>query len=186
MPNYFFTSDTHYGHAKVIQYSKRPFTDVGHMESELIDRWNAVVKPGDFVYHLGDFAFLRGPIATRIAGALNGRKFLVWGNHDKKLRLNKPFMAQWGWCEDQTAIKVGDQKIILNHYPLLTWEKAHYGSWMLHGHCHGTLFKDPYARRVDVGVDVWGYTPVSFDQLAEVMAKKEFRPVDRHGADDHE
>ena len=34
------TSDTHFGHAKVIEYCDRPFNDIHEMDRELIKRWN--------------------------------------------------------------------------------------------------------------------------------------------------
>ena len=52
----FFTSDTHFNHANVVQYDNRPFADEDEMTHELIQRWNGVVHPGDIVYHLGDFS----------------------------------------------------------------------------------------------------------------------------------
>lgn len=68
----FFTSDTHYHHARVIHYSKRPFESVDEMGEALIANWNAVVRPGDLVYHLGDFAFCDAARAVVIAKRLNG------------------------------------------------------------------------------------------------------------------
>ena len=52
----FFTADTHYGHRAVVDYCHRPFVDEKEMDEAMIERWNAVVQPGDLVYHLGDFA----------------------------------------------------------------------------------------------------------------------------------
>jgi calcineurin-like phosphoesterase family protein len=33
----------------------------------------------------------------------------------------------------------------------------------LHGHSHGKL--KPVARQVDVGVDVWGYRPITLETI---------------------
>lgn len=184
-----FTSDQHYGHKRICEFAKRPFSDIVEMREELIQRHNEVVESGDLVYHLGDFAFLDDVEAIKIARRLNGNRYLIWGNHDKKLRKSKQFVSQWIWCKDYAEIDVpGDPgtKVILAHYPFLTWNKSHHGSFHLHGHCHGSLKPDPGARRVDVGVDCWNYYPVSFEEVAEVMSKKVFKPVDQHGARDFE
>jgi calcineurin-like phosphoesterase family protein len=180
--NHWFTSDTHYGHANIIGYSNRPYDSVIEMREDFITNWNAVVRPGDLVYHLGDFAFTKPEEAVKILNRLNGQKYLVWGNHDKRLRKEKDFMEKWVWCKDLTEISIGDQKIVLCHYPMLTWNKSHRGSWNLHGHCHGSLKPDPHSLRVDVGVDCFDYYPVHFEELQKIMSKKTYQPVDHHGA----
>lgn len=50
----FYISDWHYGHANVIAFDNRPFKSLLEMDEALVDRWNAVVSPGDIVYVLGD------------------------------------------------------------------------------------------------------------------------------------
>lgn len=49
----FYISDWHYGHANVIAFDNRPFKSLLEMDEALVDRWNAVVSPGDIVYVLG-------------------------------------------------------------------------------------------------------------------------------------
>ena len=181
-----FTSDTHFGHRNVIEYSNRPFEHVDEMNETLIRNWNERVQPGDSVYHLGDFALCPEKDAVNILRRLSGQKFLVWGNHDKRLRKNKDFIAFWTKTDNMMDIKVGEQRIVLCHFPMLTWNKSHHGSWNLHGHCHGSLPDDPHSLRIDVGVDPWQMHPVSYEELAERMALKRFVPVDHHGARDHE
>lgn len=176
-----FTSDTHYGHANIIRLVNRPFPHVDAMDEAMVDRWNALVQPDDLVYHLGDFSFHKPGRATSIAARLNGQKFLVWGNHDKPLRKESEFLAQWIWCKDLADIEVQGKKIILCHYAMKVWNKSHHDSWQLYGHSHGSLPDDPNALQLDVGVDCWDYRPVSFEQVAERMAKKNYRPVDHHG-----
>lgn len=47
----FFTSDTHFGHANIINLCKRPFRDVNHMNDMLVENWNNVVTDDDTVFH---------------------------------------------------------------------------------------------------------------------------------------
>ena len=54
----FFTSDTHFYHANIINFCKRPFANVETMNEALIENWNAVVGANDIVFHLGDFCFI--------------------------------------------------------------------------------------------------------------------------------
>ncbi len=60
------------------------------------------------------------------------------------------------------------------------WKGNHRGTWHLYGHSHGTLPDDPNARCFDIGVDCHNFTPVSFGQVKELMAKKNFKPLDHH------
>ena len=72
----YFTSDTHFGHANIIKYCKRPFANVDEMNIALVAAWNAKVKPEDTVYHLGDVTFKR----LDMVPLLNGTKILIRGN----------------------------------------------------------------------------------------------------------
>ena len=58
---------------------------------------------------------------------------------------------------------------------------SHVGAWHLYGHSHGLLPDDPNALSLDVGVDCWGFRPVSFAQIQACMATKTWKPVDGHG-----
>lgn len=177
-----FTSDLHFGHARIIEYSRRPFASAPEMREELVRRWNDRVRPGDRVYILGDFALCRPDDALAIAQRLMGQKYLVAGNHDEANRAAYERSEAFVWVRDLASIKVGEQSIEMCHYPMLTWRGSHRGSWMLHGHCHGSLKEDLDACRYDVGVDVFGhgYAPVSFEQIAQVMRGRGFEPKDHH------
>lgn len=82
----FYTSDTHFGHERILELCERPFSDVTRMNEALIERWNNVVQPEDTVYHLGDVALGKIAESLPLISRLNGYKILVLGNHDR------PFM----------------------------------------------------------------------------------------------
>ena len=187
----FFTSDLHFGHRNVIKYVPRPFSSVEEMDATMIERWNALVAPGDDVYIVGDFALCRPARAVEIAHALNGNKFLVRGNHDKRVEgaLHKCF----AWVKDVYTAKVPDadapggvQRIVLYHYAMRVWDGSHYGAWSLYGHSHGNLADDPNSLSFDIGVDCWDYRPVSYAEVKARMATKRWKPVDHHGREDDE
>ena len=79
--NIYFTADTHFGHKAILQYCNRPFETINEMNEALINNWNSKVGPGDIVFHLGDFAFGGSTIWKSILERLNGRKYLIIGNH---------------------------------------------------------------------------------------------------------
>jgi calcineurin-like phosphoesterase family protein len=80
----YFTSDTHFGHYNILKYCNRPWKEIYHHDNQLIKNWNSVVNPDDRVYHLGDFGFKSKSVNKEIAEQLNGIKFILHGNHDKK------------------------------------------------------------------------------------------------------
>ena len=188
MSSVWFTSDMHYGHTNIINYANRPFKHVDEMDQAMEDNWRAKVQPSDDVYVLGDCAFYKDQNKTiRLFQRLPGRKFLVWGNHDKHIRKNVDFKKLFVKCEDLMDIRVddpsaddGERRIVLCHYAMRVWNKSHFGAWHLYGHSHGSLKDDPHSLSLDVGVDCWGFTPVHLNQIAHRMKQKTFEPVDHH------
>ena len=183
----FFTSDTHFFHENIIRFSHRPFETVDEMNQALINRWNAKISKSDLVYHLGDFALKCTPDqARRVRNQLNGQIILVRGNHDKIADQIKDAFAA---VKDYDEISVSDsdapnnkRKIVLLHYAMRVWNASHHGSFHLYGHSHGSLPDDKAALAFDVGVDCWGYAPLSYDEVKAVMDGKTWQPVDHHGA----
>ena len=168
----FFTSDHHFGDAAARSFYRRPFASVAEMDRVMIERWNAVVGPGDDVWHLGDFAVRQS--ADRVAsllGLLNGHKHLVVGNNDDATVTGLP-----GWQSVQTyaELVIHGVRLVLCHYAFRTWRDMGKGAINLHGHSHGRL--KPLPRQFDVGVDVWDFRPV---RLAEIQAKPARSRVDQ-------
>lgn len=147
------------------------------MDEQLINNWNGIVGHSDVVYHLGDFCLSDLSYGQSVFNRLNGQKNLIAGNHDKTSRQIKG----WGFIKDYYEFYVGKQFIVLSHYAMRVWNKSHHGAWMLWGHSHGSLSDDPNALSFDVGVDCHDYRPLSYDDVARVMTKKTWKPVDHHG-----
>ena len=182
---HYFTSDLHFGHAGVISHCNRPFTDVEHMNAEMVRRWNVLVEPKDNVYILGDFALCRPLEAINLLHQLKGRKHLIVGNHDKKLLKSPDFEAQFEWIKYLHTVKiptgvVGEkgQRIVLCHYALRTWERHNHGAWHLHGHSHGSLPR--LGKSMDVGVDSWWFAPVSYPEIKAYMDSHDVHCNDHH------
>ena len=150
----FFTADTHFGHAGARSLYRRPFAMVAEMDAAMIERWNAVVAPGDCVFHLGDFA-VGHPEPGRVLAALNGDKHLVTGNNDPD---GVRALQDWTSVQPYLELEVDGVALVLCHYAFRTWSGMGKGAWNLHGHSHGRL--KPLTRQVDVGVDAWGFAPI--------------------------
>ena len=200
----FFTADTHFWHFSIISLCGRPVVEgtwegnvPGWMSREeaciamnnlLIQRWNSVVEKDDQVYHLGDFAFAGTAKGQQIFERLNGRKFLIRGNHDG----NSQRKQSWEWVKDyyqlkeqmsyetdEGEIKHYVQSIVLFHYPILSWDGIHHGAWHLHGHCHGSL-PDTGGLRLDVGVDCNNWYPISLEEIQQKMSLRSVVPAGDH------
>lgn len=167
------TSDQHYGHTNIISYSGRPFTGLEEMHCELVSRHNAVVKPNDDVWHLGDFA-LDERLVGKFLPQLNGRHRLVMGNHDKchpcrkrSASFRKKYYT-YGFMELHEKAELG--QFLLCHMPYVSKDQRYpeyrpkdEGKWLLHGHVHELwAVKD---KMINVGVDQWNFTPVALEEL---------------------
>ena len=182
----FWTSDTHFSHKNIMKYCERPFDSIEEMNNTIIRNWNNVVSPGDIVFHLGDFAF--GTIAQweDVRSQLNGDIHLILGNHDFHIytnyleRLEKMFLS----VTMQQVVEVGKHKILMNHYPFLTFGGIYREKnpvWQLHGHVHlkqnskgADMTRLQYALplQYDVGVDLNNFTPVSFDEIHSIISEQ--------------
>lgn len=201
MGNIFFTSDTHFGHKRIIELCDRPFDDITHMNEMLVYNWNSVVSVEDTVYHLGDVAL--GPIedSLKYISRLNGNKILIVGNHDRMfppMAKNRPEkIAEWerryidaGFVtivpDEEARVFADGIAFELSHFPYSgdshgeeryrEFRKIDNGRALIHGHTHQnkrfSLSKNG-TPQVHVGVDAWAFTPVSLAQVVETLEEED-------------
>lgn len=154
--NTFFTSDSHWNHSRIIELCKRPFKD-------------------GTVFHLGDFAFGGSSIWNDILDQLNGKIYLILGNHDRK-NIRQGYIDRFAAVSPQ--IQIEKRSIYLNHYPFLRYGGSYRNDadavWQLFGHVHSgptssgldcdrLVHLFPY--QYDVGVDNNSYTPISWEEV---------------------
>ncbi len=169
----YFTADTHAWHSNIIGYCQRPFVDSSEMTKVLADNINRVVPSCATLYHLGDFAWGQELRIRGFREMINCKNVhLILGNHDRVIRKQKKLHGLFVSVSDIKQIVAGKTKIILCHYAMRVWNARCHGSWHLYGHSHGTLPEDPHSLSFDVGVDCWGYGPVSFEQVFCKMKEK--------------
>ena len=186
----FFTSDTHFGHDKILRFCPARgeiWSTLEEHDQGIIDLWNETVSPEDTVFHLGDFAFAGSKRIQELVKQLHGSIILVRGNHDKfkKVR-NAPFTA----IHESLIHRIGKQRIAMAHQP----ERVEWGdgieipatSFGVCGHVHtgwkvindGDLKWEDRSTAdrmwrhkalggvlINVGVDQWNHRPVSIEQL---------------------
>lgn len=185
----YWTSDLHIGHTNIIKFCDRPFVDTNHQTEILIQNWNNVVNPDDEVWMLGDIVMGHFIQEMPHIARLNGTKYLVAGNHDRVWRGNKPAYAE-GWQQSYDEVgmitishgepvlaQIGSHRVNVSHFPYESDSRhddkyndhlpADDGLWVIHGHVH-TAWK-VRGRQINVGVDMWDYTPVSDAQLLKIM-----------------
>lgn len=181
-----YTSDSHFGHANIIEYCKRPFATVDEMDKALIENWNSIVKQGDLVIHVGDFAFTRNHDPNQYLKHLQGTIILIAGNHDSsRTRKRMPF------CCNQMIANIGPYRCLLNHRPIYP-----VGSddpfkdseneinvdgfdFVIAGHVHQKFLWNGIS--LNIGVDVHGFTPVSEECLINLLQVRKSTPGFNHG-----
>lgn len=174
-----FTSDLHFGHSAIIDFCQRPFANVDEMDRFLFKTWNNTIKPEDTVYCLGDMCFMQANRGVPLMRALNGKKILVQGNHDKWS------LSQYESCGfivvNQLMVKVRGVMVKMSHYPYFfdnTYDDRYLdrrpvdeGHLLLCGHAHKAftmLHTDKGTPMINVGVDVWKFKPVSASQIEKL------------------
>lgn len=184
----FYTSDIHFGHQNIIEYCKRPFDDVDDMNLQIIERWNKTVTDEDWVYVLGDVALGKIKETLPLVGLLNGHKLLVPGNHDrcwlghKKVgdaQMHQYLDAGFEEIHHTASTFVNGRTVQMCHFPyegdsgetdryLDHRPKRQHGTdFLLHGHVHDAWKVN--GRQINVGMDVWDFTPVSHEQISDIM-----------------
>jgi len=138
------------------------------MNDRIVELWNETVGPDDDVWHLGDFAIRQKPTAVaELLARLQGHKHLLTGNNDPPATTE---LDGWESVQPYAEITVDDVSLVLCHYPFRSWRGMGKGWVNLHGHCHGRL--KPQPRQFDVGVDIWGFHPVTMRTILKSRTRR--------------
>jgi len=88
----YLSSDHHFYHARALEIlPNRKFQTIDEMNEKLIQNHNKIVKADDFVIFLGDLVMGNKTInVPKILSQLQGRKALIYGNHDAAFDDNRP------------------------------------------------------------------------------------------------
>lgn len=178
----FFTSDTHFGHTNILKYCNRPFSSIEEHDKELIKRWNERVGENDIVFHLGDFAFAAESYIKEILNQLNGKKYLIFGNHDWRRMTKNVCNTYFEDVSQQMVITIDDRTIYLNHFPFLcyagSWRginaafqifgHVHSGPYSGHGLDHDRL-RHIFPMQFDCGVDHNDFYPYSWEEINTII-----------------
>lgn len=153
MSEVWFTSDTHFSHNRIQEFcpNTRMQGTLQEHDELLIYNWNQCVKPGDRIYHLGDFAFGSRESTESVLQRLKGDIHLIYGNHDHVLMTPK-FGKYFKSRQDYKEIRLDGHKVCMFHFPIHEWHQCHRGSFHLFGHVHAS-YGEVRGRSLNVGID---------------------------------
>lgn len=180
----------HFGHVNIRDYCparQALGSDVAAMNEQLIERWNETVMPSDLVTIVGDLVMGRKKETLPLVARLNGRKYLLPGNHDLMFDRHGASRSRANVKYEQVGVRVlpydamydtvDGHRVLVCHFPYAgdSTDKDRYvdqrpldrGDVLLHGHVHDAWRTN--GRQINVGVDVWDYRPVSEAALAELI-----------------
>lgn len=143
----YYISDCHFFHESMnTSMDCRGFEDVDSMNQLMVQRWNRKVGTKDEVVVLGDFSLGTAEQTNFLLEQLNGRKYLILGNHDSVVRRRRFRQELFEWIKPYEELHDQKRKVILSHYPLLCYngqyrfdKEAKPCTYMLYGHVHDTF-----------------------------------------------
>lgn len=170
--DFFITSDTWFGRPHILQIANRSqFSSIQSMNKQFIKKWNSAVKPGDTIFHLGNFAW-DPSTAKAILDKLNGNIYFMLGNSDDAILEVEHEFDNVAIIEDQ-IIELPEFNSVLCHYPIEVWNGKSAGVIHFHGH---TVFSHKtdlsLGNRVNVCLDFWNYSPIKYSTIKEFINAK--------------
>lgn len=195
----FFTSDLHLGHANIIKYCKRPFSDVDSMNKTILENINDTVKTNDKLWILGDVALGDREKSLNLLNNLETRNIVVIaGNHDlfhpmykdKSIKHTEKckHITKIKSIETQSSLKIKNFSVNLSHFPYegesvpgrtdryRKWRPVRSETWLLCGHVH-TAWRQQ-ENMINVGIDAWGGRPVSAETIFDIISEgKAYREI---------
>lgn len=174
-----FTSDWHLGHKTVITRGRRNFTNVFQMNDYILHSMFDYFERGDIVYFGGDMAW-NEDIVQKVFEMVRQKKIefhWILGNHDNRAK-------KW-WGEAKTVSQIKEVKLsngfethhaVICHYPLFTWNRSHYNSFLLFGHHHTHTYGyetiglyEGMGKRLNINCEFHDYAPLSEEYVIDIM-----------------
>jgi calcineurin-like phosphoesterase family protein len=169
---------------------------------DVVSKINARVKEDNFLYFLGD-GFLNATDEQVLEwfSRINCQNIhTLWGNHSSNtFRIyRQAVLEKYGDPEIEVypmrfnnvvflgnyqEIYIGKKLIVLQHFPIKTWNNNSRNSFHLHGHSHNTDKsrnpEHPMGKCLDCSWD-WKKDIWSFEEIEDVMSTKEMQIFDHH------
>jgi len=205
-----FASDFHLGHNRAFIYKARGFETIRDHDQWILQSLSEI-GAHDHLYYLGDFALnaTRDQVREFFRRIRCNNIFYIWGNHESSTskiyneardglfpELEGKFEVYPITVKNVTFLgnvhqaTINHQRLVMQHYAPLIWDRSHRGAWAICGHSHGSckeiLPQATHGKILDVGVDVamkyHGRPFFWFEDIVKIMSQKEFVMADRHGS----
>lgn len=157
----FFIADLHFDDENIMNYENRPFESVEAMNNHIIAKWNETVNENDNIYLLGDIGNID------YISKLNGKKYLVKGNHDT---YDNEFYRNHGFAEVYDLPVIYNEFWILSHEPMYINNNMPYAN--LFGHVHNNPnYNSASTHGFCVSVERIDYTPIELSNIRSIIEK---------------
>jgi calcineurin-like phosphoesterase family protein len=190
----FFSSDFHHHHSNIcrgetrwefeteedMKQATRDFPSLDLMDQTLVDNINRTVERDDILFFLGDWSFGGFERVSEFADRIDCRNIhLILGNHDHHIENNKGgirerFLSVSHYLEISVDDGSDKTRMVLCHYPFLTWNGQRDGHLHLYGHLHSkgqSVFGS--GNSMDVGIDGHpGFRPYSLQEIKQSMRER--------------
>ncbi len=143
----YYIADLHFFHeAMNTRMDCRGFASAEEMNAYMLAQWNRKVRKNDEVVILGDLSWGDAKETNLLLERLNGRLYLIQGNHDRFLKNAEYNARRFVWIRPYDEIKDNKRKVILCHYPIMCYngqyttdDQGNPKTYMLYGHVHDTF-----------------------------------------------
>ena len=143
----YYIADLHFFHAAMnINMDCRGFGSVEEMHEYMIEKWNGKVRHNDDVIIIGDLSWGKAEETNALLKRLNGRLYLISGNHDYFITNKKTDIRRFQWIKPYEELSDNKRKVVLCHYPIMCYngqyrldENGNPKTYMLYGHVHDTI-----------------------------------------------
>ena len=180
MGRIFLTSDQHFWHDREFIWKARGYSNVEEMNIQQILKWNEVVNWDDTVYLLGDVMLGDIDKGARCLQQLNGKIFIIRGNHDtdNRVQMYVNISSNIQYLGYATPLKYGAYRFYLTHYPTITSNlddndslKSHIINFYGHTHQKNNFYNGiPFMYHI--GVDSHNGYPVLIDDAIKDIKKE--------------
>jgi calcineurin-like phosphoesterase family protein len=143
----YYIADLHFFHAAMNdRMDHRGFGSMEEMNEYMIMKWNKKVKRNDEVFIIGDLSWGTAEETNALLKRLNGKLYLIQGNHDIFLSKRKMDLTLFQWVKSYEEVSDNNRKVVLCHYPIICYngqyrldKDGNPKTYMLYGHVHDTM-----------------------------------------------